>query len=342
MKKSFGSDNYSGVCPEVMESLLECNSGHQGAYGNDDFTKLLNLKFKEVFGEHCEGFTVYNGTGANILCIKACTKSYNSVICSDSSHLHTNETGAPETNTGCKLITIPNYNGKIRIDDIQDVLDQSKDNGVHSSLPKMVSIANCTEYGTVYDPKEIKKIADFCHSNNLLLHVDGCRIFNACVYLNLTLKELTSDCGVDIMSLGGTKNGLMFGESVLFFNSKLAKDFEYLRKNELQLHSKMRYISVQLLRLLTDDLWFKNAKISKNMCSELALKLQKFESIIFTQPVESNHIFATFPKYLIPLLQEVFPFYVWNFKTSEIRLVTSWDTSLEDVNLFCKIVEESI
>jgi threonine aldolase len=342
IQKSLASDNYSGTCPEIMQALFDCNIGHEVAYGGDRYTKELEELAKTVFNQETKIFPVYNGTGANVLALKSILRSYNSVICADTAHINTSETGAPESITGTKILTIPSQNGKITISEIENLHLKSTSSSFHGTIPKVVSITNCTEFGTVYTQQEIKNISEFCHSKKMLLHVDGCRIFNACEFLNCELKDLTCDAGVDILSFGGTKNGLMFGEAVVIFNLKLAENFEYLRKNCLQLHSKMRYISAQLLTLLKDKLWLKNAKQANEMARYLASRLSEIKEINVTQKVESNHIFAIIPPKIIPELQKELSFYVWNSETSEVRLVTSWDTTIEDIDAFVTKIKDLI
>lgn len=337
--KTFASDNYSSVHPEVMQALIEANTEHAKAYGNDEYTKKAKELIKAEFGNNVDIYFVFTGTAANVLSLKACVKPYQSIICADSSHLNVNETGAPEAITGSKLITIKNENGKISLESIKARFEQELSNAPHSPRPRVVSIAQTTEYGTIYSPEEIKQIAEFCKENGMYLHMDGCRIYNAAAKTNKTLRELSVDCGVDIMSIGGTKNGLMFAEAVLIFNDELKKDFQYLQKQGLQLYSKMRYLSVQYIPFFENKLWLKNAEHANKMTDLLFEKLKEISEIQITKPVESNHIFAIFPKEIIEEIQKNFYFYVWDNLTNEVRLVTSFDTTEDDVNKFVENIK---
>lgn len=331
-KKTFASDNYSGVHPEIMEALMHANTGHQTSYGDDTFTEKAIKKFESIFGRNITVFFVYNGTGANVLSLSAGTQSYNSIICSDLAHINVDESTAPEKFTGCKLLTIPTKDGKIYPMEVEDHLIRIDDQ--HHPQPRMISISQSTEYGTVYALEEIKALSDVATKNNLLLHMDGARISNAAVSLNKDFKEFTVDAGVDILSFGGTKNGMMFGEAVIVFNNALTKHLKYFRKQSMQLHSKMRFISVQFDTLLSNDLWKKSAHHANNMAKLLEKGLRQFSQIKITQRVDANGIFALFPPAIIPELQKGSFFYVWNDFTNEVRLMCSFDTTEEDVRVF--------
>ena len=338
--KSFASDNYSGVHPKIMQALADANKNHASAYGNDNYTKKAVKKFKTIFGNDIDVYFVYTGTAANVLSVKTLTNSYNAIICSDVSHLNVDETGAPENFTGCKLLTIKTTNGKITIDKIKKYLLRQNDE--HYAQPKIISITQPTELGTVYTVNEIKKISDFAKSNNLYLHIDGARISNAAVSLGLDFKAFTKDLGVDVLSFGGTKNGLMFGEAVIFFNKKLSQDFKYIRKQAMQLNSKMRFIAAQFTEYLTNDLWKQNAQQANKAAKLLEKNLKQFPEIKITQKVEANGVFAIMPKEWIPVLQNKFPFYIWDSTKNEVRLMCSFDTTKQEILDFCKILTKKI
>jgi threonine aldolase len=330
--KTFASDNYAGVHPAIMEALIQANQNHAASYGADEFTKSAHDKFKALFGEDIEVFFVYNGTGANVLGLQSVTQSFNSIICSDLAHINVDESTAPEKFMGCKLITIPTKDGKIYTDEIQAKIQRVKDQ--HHPQAKVVSISQSTEYGTVYTIPELEAISAVAKKNDLYFHMDGSRIANASVSLNENFSAFTRDVGVDVLSFGGTKNGMMFGEAVVFFNKKLAENFHYIRKQGMQLHSKMRFISAQFEALLTNDLWKNNAKHANEMAKYLEAGLKKIEGVKITQQVDANGIFALIPQAAISPLQNEMFFYVWNEKTFEVRLMCAFDTTKEDVDRF--------
>ncbi|MEO7989231.1 MAG: low specificity L-threonine aldolase [Chryseolinea sp.] len=336
--RTFASDNYAGVHPEVMSALLRANHGHAGSYGTDEYTERATQKFKSLFGEPTSVYFAYNGTGANVLALSALTHSFNSIICSDLAHINVDESTAPEKFTGCKLITIPTKDGKIYPDQIEEKIQRIDDQ--HHPQAKVISISQSTEYATIYTVAEVKAIAAVAKKHNLFFHMDGSRIANAAVSLKEDFRSFTSDAGVDVLSFGGTKNGMMFGEVVLFFNPELAKHMKYIRKQGMQLHSKMRFISAQFEALLSNDLWNKNAEHSNRMAKLLEIELRKNKSVSITQKVEANGVFAVMPPSIIPALQEEHFFYVWNDKLSEARLMCSFDTTEEDIQSFSKKLQE--
>lgn len=328
--KALASDNYSGVHPEILEALIRANSEHQGAYGNDDYTARTIQLFKKHFSESTEVFFVYNGTGANVLGLSALTQSFNSILCSELAHINVDESTAPEKFTTCKLIGISTTNGKIYPEQIEEKIQRIGDQ--HHPQAKVISISQSTEYATVYSVEEVKALSAVAKKHNLYLHMDGSRISNAAVSLNKDFRTFTIDAGVDILSFGGTKNGMMFGEAVLIFNPELSKDFFYRRKQGMQLHSKMRFISAQFEALLSNDLWKRNATHANAMAKKLEKGLQSVPQITITQSVDGNGVFAKFPKELIPELQKEIFFYVWNDRTSEVRLMCSFDTKEEEID----------
>jgi len=337
-KRFFASDNCSGIHPQILDSIIEVNQGHVKGYGHDDITEKAIADIKNIFGNQVEVFFVFSGTGANVLGLQGCLKSYEAIICSDVAHIHTDEAGAPERFLQSKLITIPSVNGKINADQIKPLLIGR---GVeHHVQPKLVSITQSTEYGTVYSLEEIKAITKVAKEEDLYVHMDGARISNAAVALGKSPVEFTRELGIDVMSFGGTKNGMMMGEAVIFLNPDLAKSTMYQRKQNAQLASKMRFISAQFSAFFKDDLWLNMAIHSNRMAKLLEKSLLKFNEIIITQPVEVNAIFAIFPPQIIPLLQEEFPFYVWNEFTYEVRLMCSWDTTQEDIDAFSAKVHQ--
>jgi threonine aldolase len=331
-KKSFASDNYSGVDPKIMEALIECNIGHAKAYGEDRYTQKAIEKFKEIFGRDIYVDFLYNGTGANTVALDAMTESFQSVICPEQAHINTYEVGAPTKFTGCPMIGIKasDVGGKLKVERIRDYLKITM-GSMHHSQPRVISITQPTEIGTVYTLKEIKEIADFAHENKLLLHMDGARIFNAADSLGVGFKEMTKDLGVDVLSFGGTKNGMMFGEAVIFFNTELAKNVTYRKKQCTQLNSKMRYIAVQFIALLEDGLGLKNARQSNSMAKLLAQCVSDIPGVEMTNKVEANTVYAILPKEIISTLQEKYFFYIWDVVRSEVRWVTSFDIAEKDV-----------
>ncbi|MGE0671164.1 MAG: low specificity L-threonine aldolase [Parachlamydiales bacterium] len=341
MNRSFASDNFAPVHPRIMQAIIDCNEGHQRAYGADEMTQEAVRLFQEQFGKDCDVYFVFNGTAANVLGLKTIAHSHQTVFCSNVAHINVDECGAPEKYTGCKLIVLPEQNGKISIEHIRPYL---VDRGVqHRSQPKVVSITQATELGTLYAPEEIRAIADFAHANGMLLHMDGARIGNAVAALKMPLRALTRDLGVDVLSFGGTKNGMMFGEAVIFFDRSLSKEFPYIRKQGMQLASKMRYLSAQFVALLSDGLWLKNASHANAMAQLLYHRVQEeLPQIPLTRQVEANAVFALLPKETIPALQEHTFFWVWDDAKGEVRWMTSWDTQPEDIEQFIAVVKQHI
>ncbi|MBX2962524.1 MAG: low specificity L-threonine aldolase [Cyclobacteriaceae bacterium] len=330
--KSFASDNYSGVHPEIMEALSRANQDHAGSYGADNFTSKAIEKFKEYFGNDIEIFFVYNGTGANVLGLRTLTQSFHSIICSALAHINVDESTAPELFTGCKLIGIPTTDGKIYADEVERRIQRVGDQ--HHPQARVISISQSTEYSTVYTTDEIKALSSIAKKNNLYLHMDGARISNAAVSLGKDFAAFTKDAGVDILSFGGTKNGMMFGEAVIVFNPELSQYFSYIRKQGMQLHSKMRFISAQFEALLSNDLWKRNATHANAMAKKLEQELMQVPQIKITQSVDGNGVFAIIPKQITEALQHEMHFYVWNDSTNECRLMCSFDTKEEEIERF--------
>ncbi len=339
-KRSFASDNNAGVHREVMEAVARANEGHVVGYGDDPYTESAAAKFREHFGNDVEVFFVFNGTAANVLGLKALTQSYHAVICTEAAHIYTDECGAPEKFTGCKLLPIVAPDGKLTVESIKSAYHGIGDQ--HHVQAKVVAITQATEMGTVYKPEEIRAIAGFAHDNNMFVHMDGARIANAAVSLGLSLRQATRDLGVDVLSFGGTKNGLMGGEAVVFFRNELAHDFKFLRKQGMQLNSKMRFVAAQFEALLSNDLWAKSARHANAMAKILESEMRNKKGVEVVYPVEANGVFARIPHAAIAELQERYFFYVWNEERSVVRWMCSFDTTEEDTRQFGKYVEEVV
>lgn len=336
-KRGFASDNNAGIHPRVLAAIQAANTGHAPAYGHDSLTAGAVARFESLLGEDIRVFFVVNGTAANVLSFRAACRSFHSIITAETAHIEVDECGAPEFHTGCKVLTAPCHSGKLAVSDIRPHI---RGFGFeHHAQPRIVSITQATEMGTVYRPEEIREIADFVHGQGLLLHMDGARIANACAFLDMDLRALTREAGVDILSFGGTKNGLMLGEAVVFFDARLAEQFPYIRKQELQLVSKMRFIAAQFDALLTDGLWLDLACHANQMAQLLARQVGGVPRVIVTRPVESNAVFATLPGEWIPELQAAFPFYVRDEESGEVRWMTAFDTTAEDVAGFVNAME---
>jgi Threonine aldolase len=330
--RSFASDNNSGVHPLVMNALLKANDNHAIGYGDDKWTEEAIAKIKKAFTDDCEPFFVFNGTGSNMIALQLLTRPYNSILCAETAHIYVDECGGPAKSTGCQLRPIVTKDGKLTPELIKPYLHGFGDQ--HHSQPGVIYISQCTELGTVYTREELKAITSMAHQYGMFVHMDGARIANACASLNSSLRELTVDCGIDILSFGGTKNGLMMGECVVVFNPELKNEALFIRKQSAQLASKMRYISCQFSAYLTDDLWLTNALHANKMAAVLYNHLSKYPEITFTQKVESNQLFLTLPRPIIDKLLELYFFYFWNEEKNEIRLVTSFDTTQQDIDGF--------
>jgi threonine aldolase len=338
MTKGFASDNNSGVHSAIFKAMEAANTGHVVGYGDDPFTQKAIGIFKEKFGQNIKVFFVFNGTGANVLSLSTVTHSFNSIICAETAHIQEDECGAPEKFTGCKLIPVEPENGKITAETIQVHLKGF--DFEHHSQPKVISISQVTEMGTVYQPEEIQALADLAHQNNMLLHMDGARIANAAISLGMDFKTFTVDCGVDILSFGGTKNGMMMGEAVLFFNPEVTFNTKYIRKQSMQLYSKMRFVGAQFLAYFENDLWKKTAAHANKMAQLLKTEVEKIPEIEITQPVVANGVFAVVPRHIIEPLQKRFFFYIWDDTKPEVRWMTSFDTTEEEIREFVKLIKK--
>ncbi len=338
--RGFASDNNAGAHPEVLKAMAEVNQGHTLAYGDDRFTREAIERFKHLLGEDIEVFFVYNGTGANVTGLQAITRPYEAVVCPATAHINCDECGAPEKIVGCKLLAIPTADGKLTVEHIKPLLGAV---GVeHHSQPKVISITQSTEMGTVYKPEELRELTSFAHQNGMYVQMDGARIANAAAGLGVSLREITTDAGIDVLSFGGAKNGIIFGEAVVFFKPELAENFKYIRKQSMQLASKMRFIAAQFNALLSGDLWLKSAEKANRMARLLASEVEKIPQIQITQKVEANGVFAVIPREAIPFLQERYYFYVWNEQASEVRWITSFDTTEEDIKGFVQAIKEVV
>ena len=323
-----------------MKAIAAANDGHVIAYGDDPFTARAIKKFQEHLGKDAEVFFVFGGTGANVLGLQAGTRAHHAIVCAETAHIYVDECGAPEKFTGCKLLPVSTPDGKVRPEQIPPLLH---DVGFeHHVQPRVISVSQATEMGTVYTPRELKTLADFAHKHDMFLHIDGARISNAAAGLGKSLKAITKDVGADILSFGGAKNGMMYGEAVVFFNRELARDFKYTRKQGMHLPSKMRFISAQFEALLSSNLWLRNAEHANRMAQLLAHELERIPQIQLAQKVEANGVFARVPRKHIPSLQKHYFFYVWNEERSEVRFMTSFDTTEEDIQDFIRIVRKTV
>lgn len=340
MIRGFGSDNFSGVLPEVFQALEEAAYGHQHSYGEDAYSEKAKSGFRQIFGEDIEVFFVYNGTGANILSLSAFTHSYEAIICAETAHINVDECGAIEKQSGCKLLTVPTFDGKLTTGLIANHIHDFGNQ--HHVQPKIISVTQCTELGTVYTLKELKEICDYAHAHGLYVHMDGARLSNAVASLGCTPRTITRDAGIDVLSFGGTKNGMMFGEAVVFFNTSTAKEVKYIRKQLMQLHSKTRFIAAQFSAVLKNDLWIKSAAHANSMAQMLAREAAQIPGVYITQEVQGNEIFARIPREKIEALQKECFFYVWDENASEVRWVCSFDTTENDIIEFVSLLRKEI
>jgi threonine aldolase len=341
----FASDNFSGAHPEVLAAVAEANDGHAPAYGDDPWTERARASFRHHFGENAEAFPVFNGTAANVLALDALTRPYEAVICAATAHLNADECGAPERIAGVKLLTVDAEHGKLTPELIAPWDARRGDQ--HAVQPRVVSISQATELGTVYTPDETQALADLCHQRDMLLHVDGARLANAAASLDVPLGDITAGAGVDVVSFGGTKNGLLVGDAVVFLRAGLAERFEFVRKQGMQLASKMRFLSAQFEALLGDGaLWLRNAEHANAMARRLRAAVEPIEGVEIVHPVEANGVFARLPRAAIARLRSELageiPFYIWDEDAGECRWMCSWDTTAEDVDRFAAAVAEAV
>ncbi|WP_344819199.1 low specificity L-threonine aldolase [Microbacterium soli] len=336
--RGFASDNYSGIHPEVLSAIAAANDGHQGAYGADAYTARLQEVFATHFGDGVVAFPVFNGTGANVTALQSMLPRWGAVISASTAHINVDEGGAPERIGGIKLLTVPTEDGKLT----PELVDREAWGwgDQHRAQPLVVSITQSTELGTLYTAEEIRALADHAHERGMRLHVDGARLANAAAALDLPLRAFTRDAGVDVLSFGGTKNGAMLGEAVVVLDPAAADGLVYARKFNMQLASKMRFVSAQLIALLEGDLWLRNARHSNAMAARLRSAIEQgladgsIRGVGFTQPTQANGVFATLPDGVADRLRESFRFYDWDASRNEVRWMCSFDTQESDVDAF--------
>jgi threonine aldolase len=338
MSGGFASDNYAGALPEVLDAIAGAGAGHAPAYGNDDWTARVEGRFRGAFGDDARAYLVFNGTGANVVGLRAITNPWDAVVCAETAHLNVDEGGAPERIGGLKLLTVATPDGKLTPELVAPRLTRFGDE--HAVQPSVISITESTELGTVYSVDEIRALADLAHKRDMLLHVDGSRLANAAAALDLPLRALTTDAGVDVLSFGGTKTGLVLGEAIVLLRPGLGEGIEYLRKQSMQLASKMRFLSAQFDALLEGERWRRAAAHANAMASRLANAVAGTDGVRITQSVDANAVFAVLPPGAAEKLQESWSFYVWDETTGEVRWMCSWDTTPEDVDAFAHDVAQ--
>jgi threonine aldolase len=344
--RGFASDNYAGAHPEVLAAIAEANGGHQIAYGEDVYTARLQEVVRGHFGEDAVAFPVFNGTGANVTALTSLLPRWGAVVSASTAHINTDEGGAPERMTGLKLLTVDTPDGKLT----PELIDRQAWGwgDEHRAQPLAVSITNTTELGTLYTAEEIRAIADHAHANGMRLHLDGARVANAAAALGVPLREFTTDAGVDILSLGGTKNGLLYGEAVVVLDPAASEGLQYLRKFSMQLASKMRFVSAQLVALFEGDLWLDSATHANLMAHHLRHELERLIStgsvrgLSFTQATQANAVFASLPTAAADRIRERFRFYDWDRATGEVRWMTAFDTTEADVDAFVVAITEEL
>lgn len=338
MKRGFGSDNHAGIHPRILESLLAANTEHAPAYGTDEWTEAAVGEFKKQFGPDAQVFFVFNGTAANVTALRALAKPHQSVFCSDVAHIHVDECGAPEYMAGCKLLPLPSVNGKLQIETLEKAFIRRGDQ--HYSQTQVLSLTQPTELGTTYCVQELKDLIQWAKARKLYVHIDGARLSNAAFFLKKNFKEITTDLGVDIVSFGGTKNGLMMGEAVVILNKELAADFKYIRKQSAQLPSKTRFIACQFEAYFKNNLWQDIAGHSYEMALYLYESCKNIPGVRVREVPQSNAVFATIPSHWVKKLREHYFFYVWDETTFECRWMTSWDTQKQDIDGFVQLLKE--
>ena len=340
----FASDNHSGVHPDVLAAMAAANEGHAPSYGADEITARVEALFRRHFGDDARGLLVFNGSGANVACIDAVLRPHEAVVTTETAHLNVDEAGAPERLAGAKLLLVRTADGKLTPDDLGRW--ESRRGDEHSAQARLVSITQATELGTVYSPDEVEAIAERAHSMGMLVHMDGARLANAAASLDVPLRALTTDVGVDLLSFGGTKNGLMFGEAVVILNPELAPHAKWVRKQLLQLNSKMRFCAAGFEALLDGKLWLENARNANAMASRLAEAVEAIDGVEVVQPVQANAVFASLARSAIDrLLNDLpsdHPFYVWDEAENVVRWMCSWDTTPDDVNDFARAVNDAL
>jgi threonine aldolase len=340
LSRGFASDNAAGIHPAVLDAIVAANTGHAFGYGHDEWTRRVERSFRQHFGPEARSYLVWGGTAANVLSLRASCRPWQAAICADSAHLNMDEAGAPEAIAGVKLLPVAGSHGKLSPELVEQAIVRVGDE--HAVQPRVVSISQSTELGTVYSVDETRALAEIAHDRGLLLHVDGARLSNAAAALGASLRALSTDAGVDLLSFGGTKNGLLGAEAVVLLSAQVGDGFEYLRKQSLHLASKMRFLAAQLDALLRDDLWLELASAANAMAARLAASVGELSGVTITHPVESNAVFARLPAEAIEPLLERFQFYVWDQRTAEVRWMCSWDTSEDDVVALAQSVKELV
>jgi threonine aldolase len=336
--RGFASDNSATVHPAVLEAIARVNEGHTFGYGHDEYSTDVAARVAAEFGDGAHAYFVFNGSAANVLSLRAACRPWDGVICVSSAHMNVDECGAPERIAGVKLLTVEGEDGKLTPARASQMIARVGDE--HAAQPRVISISQCTELGTLYTTAEVGALAELAHANGLVLHIDGARLANAAAALGVALSEACA--GADILSFGGTKNGLLAGEAVVVVNPTLADGIEYLRKQTLQLASKMRFIAAQFDALLTDELWRRSAAHANAMATRLAAAVRAAPGLTITRPVETNVVFATLPREATAGLQGQFAFYVWDETIGEVRWMCSWDTTEEDVDAFAGAVVDAV
>ena len=338
--RGFASDNYAGVHPEVMAALLVANGGHQIAYGEDVYTAELQRVIRRHFGESAQTFPVFNGTGANVISLQSMLPRWGAVVCADTAHIHTDENGAPERVTGIKLLTVPTPDGKLT----PELIDRQAWGwgDEHRAQPLAVSITQSTELGTLYTVEELAAICRHSHERGMRVHVDGSRIANAAAALDVSLSTMITETGVDVLSLGGTKNGVLGAEAVVVLNPEACDGLLYLRKMDMQLASKMRFVSAQLLALLSGDLWLRSARHANAMAARLAGGVADLDGVRITRASQANAVFAILPRAVADRVRRRFRFYDWDPAIGEVRWMCAWDTTTEDVDGFLALLRSEL
>lgn len=340
-RRSFGSDNNAPVAAEMLQAIADANDGDAVGYGDDAWTTRAVERFKATFGRQTDVFFTFNGTGANVAALGAILRPWQAVLAPATAHLQTDECGAFERFTGSKVIPVPTRDGKLRAADLEPFLHAGHD--VHFPQPRAISISQATELGGVYELPELRELCAFARDRGLLVHMDGARVANAAVALGVTLRELTVDAGVDILSFGGTKNGLMLGEAMVFFDSALhAGAAPFVQKQAMQLGSKMRYLTSQFSALLTDERWRRYAERANAMTARLHERVRTIAGVRVTRPVRCNAIFATLDRSAIERIRREFFFYVFDESLPEVRWMTHWATTPEDVDAFADCIERAV
>jgi threonine aldolase len=340
MRGSFASDNYAGALPDVVEAVAAVNEGHAPAYGADEVTERMQQRFRDAFGPEAVALPVFNGTGANVVCLRAVARPYDAVVCAATAHLNVDECAAPERVGGFKLLTVETSDGKLTPELVAPRLVRFGDE--HAAQPRVVSITQSTELGTLYSVEEIQALADQAHAHGMVLHLDGARLANAAAALDCSLSAITTDAGVDVLSFGATKNGALGAEAVVLLRADLGDGVQFMRKQSMQLASKMRFISAQLDAMLAGDRWREPAAHANAMARRLHKALADVDGVSFNQLVQANALFAVLPPGVAEDLQRDWRFYTWDESTGEVRWMCSWDTTPEDVDAFAAAVREAV